>query len=157
MQVEIWTDVVCPWCYLGKRHLDRALELFPHRDAVEVTYRSFELDPAAPPGVKQTVEMLAAKYGMTLAQAGDAQRQMEQRASQYGLTFRNRRPAQRQHPGRAPAAAPGQGQGHPAAGRGAALCLLHRPGLGLRPCLARRCGGRHRAGPRPGPRGTGQR
>lgn len=89
MQVEIWTDVVCPWCYLGKRHLDRALELFPHRDAVEVTYRSFELDPAAPPGVSTpTVEMLAAKYGMTLAQAGDAQRQMEQRASQYGLTFR---------------------------------------------------------------------
>jgi predicted DsbA family dithiol-disulfide isomerase len=36
MQVEIWSDVVCPWCYLGKRHFERALEDFPHRDAVEV-------------------------------------------------------------------------------------------------------------------------
>jgi predicted DsbA family dithiol-disulfide isomerase len=89
MQVEIWSDVVCPWCYLGKRHFDRALELFPHRDEVEVTYRSFELDPAAPSGQSTaTVEMLASKYGMTLAQAHDAQLQMEQRAAQYGLTFR---------------------------------------------------------------------
>jgi predicted DsbA family dithiol-disulfide isomerase len=89
MRVEIWSDVVCPWCYLGKRHFDRALEKFPHRDEVEVTYRSFELDPAAPSGVSTaTVEMLAAKYGMTRAQARDAQQQMEQRAAQYGLNFR---------------------------------------------------------------------
>jgi predicted DsbA family dithiol-disulfide isomerase len=89
MQVEIWSDVVCPWCYLGKRHFERALEDFPHRDAVEVIYRSFELDPAAPKGQSTaTVEMLASKYGMTLEQASDAQVQMEQRAAAYGLTFR---------------------------------------------------------------------
>jgi predicted DsbA family dithiol-disulfide isomerase len=89
MQVEIWSDVVCPWCYLGKRHFERALADFPHRDAVEVTYRSFELDPSAPAGQSTpTVEMLASKYGMTLDQARDAQRQMEQRAAAYGLTFR---------------------------------------------------------------------
>ena len=51
MQVEIWSDVVCPWCYLGKRRFERALESFEHRDEVEVVYRSFELDPAAPTGV----------------------------------------------------------------------------------------------------------
>jgi predicted DsbA family dithiol-disulfide isomerase len=89
MQVEIWSDVVCPWCYLGKRHFERALDDFAHRDAVEVTYRSFELDPSAPAGQSTpTVEMLASKYGMTLDQARDAQRQMEQRAAAYGLTFR---------------------------------------------------------------------
>jgi len=89
MQVEIWSDVVCPWCYLGKRQFEQALTGFGHRDAVEIVYRSFELDPSAPPGVTApTVEMLAGKYGMTRDQARDAQRQMEQRAAQRGLTFR---------------------------------------------------------------------
>ncbi len=89
MQVEIWSDVVCPWCYLGKRYFEQALERFPHRDEVEVIYRSFELDPSAPPGVTApTVETLAGKYGMGLEQAREAQRQMEQRAAQAGLTFR---------------------------------------------------------------------
>ena len=89
MQVEIWSDVVCPWCYLGKRQFEQALAGFAHRGEVAVTYRSFELDPAAPPGVTMpTVDVLASKYGMSAAQAHDAQRQMEQRAAQRGLTFR---------------------------------------------------------------------
>jgi predicted DsbA family dithiol-disulfide isomerase len=89
MQVEIWSDVVCPWCYLGKRHFEQALERFPHRGEVAVTYRSFELDPTAPRGGDTaTVELLASKYGMTLEQAREAQREMEQRAAKYGLTFR---------------------------------------------------------------------
>ena len=89
MQVEIWSDVVCPWCYLGKRQFEQALELFGHRDAVKVVYRSFELDPFAPAGVTTpTVDMLASKYGMTPEQAHDAQRQMEKRAAAAGLTFR---------------------------------------------------------------------
>jgi predicted DsbA family dithiol-disulfide isomerase len=89
MQVEIWSDVVCPWCYLGKRRFERALGSFDHRDEVEVVYRSFELDPSAAPGVSTpTVELLASKYGMSVAQATAAQRQMEQRAAQDGLAFR---------------------------------------------------------------------
>jgi predicted DsbA family dithiol-disulfide isomerase len=89
MQVEIWSDVVCPWCYLGKKRFERALESFGHGDDVEVTYRSFELDPSAPPGVTTpTVELLASKYGMNPQQAADAQRQMEERAAADGLTFR---------------------------------------------------------------------
>jgi predicted DsbA family dithiol-disulfide isomerase len=88
MQVEIWSDVVCPWCYLGKRRFERALESFGHRDEVTVVFRSFELDPAAVPGeTAPTVEMLASKYGMSPQQASDAQRQMEQRAAQDGLKF----------------------------------------------------------------------
>jgi predicted DsbA family dithiol-disulfide isomerase len=89
VRVEIWSDVVCPWCYLGKRRFERALESFEHRDEVDVTYRSFELDPIAPPGVTTpTVELLASKYGMSPDEAQDAQRQMEQRAAADGLTFR---------------------------------------------------------------------
>jgi predicted DsbA family dithiol-disulfide isomerase len=89
MEVEIWSDPVCPWCYLGKRRFERALESFGHRDEVTVVYRSFELDPSAPAGVTTpTVERLADKYGMTAGQADDAQRQMEQRAAQDGLEFR---------------------------------------------------------------------
>jgi predicted DsbA family dithiol-disulfide isomerase len=89
MQVEIWSDVVCPWCYLGKRRFERALESFEHSDEVAVTYRSFELDPTAPPGVTTpTVQLLASKYGMSPDEATAAQRQMEQRAAADGLTFR---------------------------------------------------------------------
>jgi predicted DsbA family dithiol-disulfide isomerase len=89
MRVEIWSDVVCPWCYLGKARWDRALTSFDHRDQVEVLYRSFELDPSAPIGVTTpTVDLLASKYGMTAVQADDAQRQMEERAALDGLTFR---------------------------------------------------------------------
>jgi predicted DsbA family dithiol-disulfide isomerase len=89
MQVEIWSDVVCPWCYLGKRRFERALESFGHRDDVTVVYRSFELDPSAVPGVTTpTEEMLATKYRMSPQQAKDAQRQMEQRAAQDGLEFK---------------------------------------------------------------------
>ena len=45
LQVEVWSDLVCPWCYIGKRQLERALERFQHRDSVDVTWRSFELPP----------------------------------------------------------------------------------------------------------------
>jgi predicted DsbA family dithiol-disulfide isomerase len=89
MQVEIWSDVVCPWCYLGKRRFERALESFPHREEVDVVYRSFELDPSAPTEASvPTVQMLASKYGMTVSDAEQAQRQMEERAAADGLSFR---------------------------------------------------------------------
>jgi predicted DsbA family dithiol-disulfide isomerase len=89
MEVEIWADIVCPWCYLGKRHFEQALGSFDHADKVQVVYRSFELDPAAPRGVTTpTVEVLAQKYGMTPDRARQAQRQMEERATADGLTFR---------------------------------------------------------------------
>jgi predicted DsbA family dithiol-disulfide isomerase len=89
MQVEIWSDVVCPWCYLGKRRFEQALAEFEHRGDVQVVYRSFELDPDAPTGVTTpTVDLLADKYGMSPAQASQAQREMEERAAVDGLTFR---------------------------------------------------------------------
>ena len=49
MHVEIWSDIACPWCYVGKRRFEAALASFDQRDDVRVTWRSFELDPDAPP------------------------------------------------------------------------------------------------------------
>src|SRR5277367_4747663 len=59
MQVDVWADVICPWCGLGSHRLEAALERFPHRDEVQVTHHSFQLDPGAPPGSSEPVrEML---------------------------------------------------------------------------------------------------
>ncbi|HYH35171.1 MAG TPA: DsbA family oxidoreductase [Nocardioides sp.] len=88
MQIEIWSDVVCPWCYIGKRRLERALADFPHADEVEVAWRSFQLDPSAPREATEGIaEHLGAKYG---GGAG-AGRQMIDRVSEVaaeeGLEF----------------------------------------------------------------------
>ena len=89
MNVEIWSDVVCPWCYLGKRRFERAVASFGQPGEVTVTYRSFELDPNAPAQRTGThAEHLARKYGMTIAQAEQANQQMTERAAADGLDFR---------------------------------------------------------------------
>jgi predicted DsbA family dithiol-disulfide isomerase len=73
MRVDVWADIVCPWCYLGKARFDAALSQFEHRAEVEVVYHSFELDPARPAGATQPVlDMLATTYGMSRAQAAAA-------------------------------------------------------------------------------------
>jgi predicted DsbA family dithiol-disulfide isomerase len=88
MKVEIWSDVVCPWCYIGKRRFEQALARFPHADDVEVTYRSFELDPGAPQQRTGTHdEHLARKYGMTVERARQLNDQMTQTAAGEGLDF----------------------------------------------------------------------
>jgi predicted DsbA family dithiol-disulfide isomerase len=70
MRVEIWSDVVCPWCYVGKRNFEAALSRFEHRDDVEVIWRAFELDPSAPAEREgDYVAHLARKYGMSVEQA----------------------------------------------------------------------------------------
>jgi predicted DsbA family dithiol-disulfide isomerase len=89
MNIEIWSDVVCPWCYIGKRRFERAVASFGHPDEVTVTYRSFELDPNAPAQrTGSQAEHLASKYGMTIAEAEQASQQMTQRAAADGLEFR---------------------------------------------------------------------
>jgi predicted DsbA family dithiol-disulfide isomerase len=88
MNVEIWSDVVCPWCYIGKRRFERALASFGDAGEVTVSYRSFELDPDAPAERTGTqAEHLARKYGMTIAEAEQASQQMTQRAAADGLEF----------------------------------------------------------------------
>jgi len=88
VRIEIWSDVVCPWCYIGKRHLERALESFPHRDQVEIEYRSFELDPSAPQvPVETTAEALARKFGTDVAGVHELMARAEGPAAAAGLEF----------------------------------------------------------------------
>ena len=89
MQVEIWSDIACPWCYVGKRRFEAALAAFEHRDEVTVTWRSFELDPQAP--VARSVDSathLAQKYGMTREQAQTSQRKLADVAAADGIDMR---------------------------------------------------------------------
>ena len=89
MDVEIWSDIACPWCYVGKRRFETALSEFEHRDDVSVTWRSFELDPSAPRERNgDRAARLAEKYGMTLEQARAAEQRLTDVAAGDGLDFR---------------------------------------------------------------------
>ncbi|MEV2217341.1 DsbA family oxidoreductase [Streptomyces sp. NPDC050997] len=91
MRVEIWTDIACPWCYVGKARFDKALEAFPHRDRVEVVHRSFELDPGRAKGdVQPVLAMLTKKYGMSEAQAQAGEENLGAQAAAEGLEYRTR-------------------------------------------------------------------
>ena len=89
MRVDVWLDLVCPWCYIGKRRLERALETVPGGDEIEVVLRSFELDPGAPATAGEpTLDHLAAKYGMSREQAEAAQARVTEIARGEGLEYR---------------------------------------------------------------------
>ncbi|MGW7205014.1 DsbA family oxidoreductase [Streptomyces sp. NPDC054837] len=91
MRVEIWSDIACPWCYVGKARFEKALEAFPHRDQVEVVHRSFELDPGRDKAdIGPVVPMLAKKYGMNETQAQDAEDNLGAQAAAEGLAYRTR-------------------------------------------------------------------
>jgi len=89
VEIEIWSDIACPWCYVGKRRFEAALARFEHRDDVRVTWRSFELDPEAPAAREgDRAEHLARKYGMSVDQARQAEQSMTETAAGEGLDFR---------------------------------------------------------------------
>ena len=94
MQVEIWSDVVCPWCYVGKRRFESALARFAHGAEVEVVWRSFELDPEAPrrrPGT--AAEHLARKYGLSAEQVTASWERLTELAADEGLEYHLERTA----------------------------------------------------------------
>jgi predicted DsbA family dithiol-disulfide isomerase len=88
MKIEIWSDVICPWCYIGKRRFEAALAGFAQRNEVQVIWRSFELDPSAPrqrPGT--LVEMLARKYSVSLQEAAAMNARVSGIAAEIGLEY----------------------------------------------------------------------
>jgi predicted DsbA family dithiol-disulfide isomerase len=88
VRIEVWSDVVCPWCYIGKRRLEAALERFPHRDDVEVVWRSFQLDPSIPEGeTHETLPALAAKFGRPVEEVRGTMRHVEEIAAGEGLHY----------------------------------------------------------------------
>ncbi len=88
MKVEIWSDFMCPFCYIGKRRFEQALDQFAGKGETEVIFRSFELNPQASNGESGNVHaMLAQKYGMSLEQARASTSDLTQQAAAVGLSF----------------------------------------------------------------------
>ena len=89
IRVDIWSDIACPWCYIGKRRFEAALAAYEHRDEVAVTWRSFELDPHAPQErTGDYATHLARKYGMSREEAVGMHDRMTETAARDGLDFR---------------------------------------------------------------------
>ncbi|WP_164214549.1 DsbA family oxidoreductase [Virgibacillus sp. YIM 98842] len=88
MKIEVWSDFVCPFCYIGKRRLEHALEKFEHNEDVNVEYKSYELDPNAEVNPGQNMhEYLASKKGMTVEQAKSMNESVGEQAKQVGLVY----------------------------------------------------------------------
>lgn len=89
MKIEIWSDVICPWCYIGKRRLERALRAVPGGGKAQVVWRSFELDPDAP-RLRETppAEHLARKYGVSVEEARAMIARVAEVAKEEGLAYR---------------------------------------------------------------------
>lgn len=88
MRVEIWTDIACPWCYVGRARFAQGLAGFAHRDQVEVVHRSYELNPKAENGTVPIIEAVAAQYGRTREQQVAREEQAASMARSVGLDFR---------------------------------------------------------------------
>ncbi|MEB1807053.1 MAG: DsbA family oxidoreductase [Bacillaceae bacterium] len=88
MKIEVWSDYVCPFCYIGKRHLESALDNFSHRDEVEVKFKSYELDPHASRDTNESMyEILSKKYGMSVEEAKKMTDGVAAQAKTVGLDF----------------------------------------------------------------------
>lgn len=88
LRVDIWSDIACPWCYIGKRRFETALRDFPHREDVELVWHSFELDPGAPErSPLSSAQMLAQKYGRTAEQAQQMLDSVTRTAAAEGLHY----------------------------------------------------------------------
>lgn len=88
MKVEIWSDVVCPFCYIGKRHFEQALKQFPQASKVEIIWRSYQLDPDTKTDpTKSVYESLAEKKGWTVDYAKQVSTQVVQMAKNAGLDY----------------------------------------------------------------------
>jgi predicted DsbA family dithiol-disulfide isomerase len=90
LTVDVWSDIACPWCFIGKRRLEAALREFPHADEVDVHWRSFQLDPAAPRVRDKSMshtERLAKKYGVSVERAKAMNDRLVGIAAEEGLAF----------------------------------------------------------------------
>ncbi|MDQ0031915.1 DsbA family oxidoreductase [Arthrobacter bambusae] len=89
MKIEIWSDVACPWCYIGKRRFEKALAEFPHRDTVEIQWRSYQLDPSIPEHYDGTeLDYLSKRKGMDPAQVSQMFEHVALQAMGEGLNYR---------------------------------------------------------------------
>lgn len=89
LRLDVWSDIACPWCYIGKRRLEAALLQFSQQDAVQITWRSFELNPSAPRESDERgyAERLAQKYGTSLREAEGMIERVSEAAKAEGIEF----------------------------------------------------------------------
>jgi predicted DsbA family dithiol-disulfide isomerase len=88
VRIDVWSDLVCPWCYIGKRRFEKALADFPERENVEIVHRAFQLDPTMPKGrLFRHRDVLMRKYGMSEAQVAASQARLEGVAAEEGLEY----------------------------------------------------------------------
>jgi len=87
LQIDVWGDLACPWCYVGKSRLGKAIASSPHAGAITVVPRSFELDPAMSHDVRPNLEVLSARYGLSLAQARAMEDNVAALVQREGLPF----------------------------------------------------------------------
>ena len=88
MKIELWSDFACPFCYIGKKRFEQALDAFPHKDKVEVVYKAYQLNPNAPKVMtKSPLEAFAKGHNMTMETAKQRFDMFKQQASTVGLTY----------------------------------------------------------------------
>ena len=88
MEIDVYSDFVCPFCYIGKRRLELALEQFSHADKVTITYKSYQLDPSAEKNPDKNIhELLASKYGMNVEKAKQSNEDLARQAAKVGLDY----------------------------------------------------------------------
>lgn len=90
MKVEIWSDIMCPFCYIGKRHFEAALAQFPEREYIEIVWKSFQLDPSIPENIDKNTSVfqyLAESKGISLAQSEQMHQRVIQMAKNAGLDY----------------------------------------------------------------------
>jgi len=89
MKVEIWSDIMCPFCYIGKRHFEEALKQFPEAGKVEIEWKSFQLDPELPKPAseKNVYEYLSERKGISLQQSKDMHKHVVEMAKRAGLDY----------------------------------------------------------------------
>jgi predicted DsbA family dithiol-disulfide isomerase len=88
MKIEIWSDVMCPFCYIGKRKFEKALEHFAHKEEVEVEWKSFQLDPGIKTETGKSIhQFLAERKGITLEKAKEMNAYVTGIAEKVGLAY----------------------------------------------------------------------
>nr|WP_245598104.1 DsbA family oxidoreductase [Haloglycomyces albus] len=91
IQVDVWSDIACPWCYVGKARLEQAVSEFEHGAAVDIRHRSFELDPNFPSDeISPVIPLIAKKYGATEEQIEQNEDRLGAMAAELGLEYRTR-------------------------------------------------------------------
>jgi predicted DsbA family dithiol-disulfide isomerase len=90
--IDVWADVLCPWCYIGEHRLSKAIESSSHSERIELNVHTFQIDPQAPKEVTPTMDFLARKVGMTVEQVRPNEEMIARQARQDGLVYHVDRP-----------------------------------------------------------------